>query len=186
MYLKKTKKAPFADVLRNRCFAILSVKHVCWSLFFSYQKETPTQALSCECCEFLRTDFFVEHLRWLPLKGCIMDFFTGKFPDSGKFHQELDLEYIKQRRWWDVYVCFMVLLNVQYIMSNKLRKNSFRHSDWTYFLAEQNYTGFTKISMNRIWLWNIRGVKQQNFTTYKTNIVIKTDSIQIDVKRKCM
>ena len=42
-------------------------------------------------------------------------------------------------------------------MLNKFNKNSFRHPDLTYFLAEQNYkkkkmkkaSGLTKISMNR-------------------------------------
>ena len=55
----------------------------------------------------------------------------------------------------DVYVCFMILLNVQYIMLNKFNKNSSRHSDLTYFLAEQNYkemkktSGLTKMPLNR-------------------------------------
>ena len=68
---------------------------------------------------------------------------------------QLELGYLNQKRWWDVYVCFMILLNVQYIMLNKFNKNSFRHSDLTYFLAEQNFkemkktSGFTKISLNR-------------------------------------
>ena len=42
-------------------------------------------------------------------------FFTGKFPDGGKLYQELELEYLNQRRWWDVYVCFMSLLNVKQV-----------------------------------------------------------------------
>ena len=39
---------------------------MCWSLFFDkvVKKETPTQVFSCE---FLRTPFFTEHLRWLLL-----------------------------------------------------------------------------------------------------------------------
>ena len=64
-------------VLKN--FAIFSVKHLCWSLFFSYQKETPTQVLSWEYCKIFENSFFVEHLRWLLLKGSIMDFLLESF-----------------------------------------------------------------------------------------------------------
>ena len=60
-------------VLKN--FSIFSVKHLRWSLFFSYQKENPTQVLSCEYCEFYENSFFIEHLRWLLLKGSILYFF---------------------------------------------------------------------------------------------------------------
>ena len=60
-------------VLKN--FSIFSVKHLRWSFFFSYQKENRTRVLSSEYCEFFENSFFVKHLRWLLLKGSIMDFF---------------------------------------------------------------------------------------------------------------
>ena len=69
-------------------------------------------------------------------EGLYHGFFTGKFPDSGKLHEQLELEYLSQRSWWDVYVCFMVLLNVQNIML-KFNKNSFRHPDLTYILLNR-------------------------------------------------
>ena len=65
-------------------------------------------------------------------------FSIGKFQDSGKCYQQLELEYLNQRRWWDVYVCFIVLLNVQYVMLNTFNKNptpTFNiFSCWTEFL----------------------------------------------------
>ena len=86
---------------------------------------------------------------------------------------QLELEYLNQKRWWDLYVCFMILLNVQHIMLNKFNRNSFRNSDLTYFLAEQNHkemrktSGFTKISLNRDWLWNICGVNSKSLQPRK-------------------
>ena len=121
-----------------KIFAIFSGNELYWSLFFSYQKETPAQMLSCEYCEIFESNFFTELLRWLLLKGSIMHFFTGTFPDSGKLYQQLELEYLNQRSWWDVYVCFMVLLNVQYIMLNNFHKNPLWHPNLKYSLAEQN------------------------------------------------
>ena len=41
--------------------------------------------------KFPRTALFTEHLRWLLLKGSIMDSFTGKFPDRGNLYQQLAL-----------------------------------------------------------------------------------------------
>ena len=85
-------------------------------------------------------------------EGLHLGLFPGNFSDRGKLYQQLELEYLNQKRWWDVYVSFMILLNVQYI---KFSKNSFRHSDLTYLLAEQNYkemkktSGLAKMSMNR-------------------------------------
>ena len=64
-------------ILKN--FTIFSVKHLRWSLFFSYQKKTPTQVLSWEYCEIFETSFFIEHLRCLLLKGSIMDFLLESF-----------------------------------------------------------------------------------------------------------
>ena len=51
-------------VLKN--FAVFTEKHLCWSLFLIklqafrqfYQKETPTQVLSCEYCEIFKSSFF--------------------------------------------------------------------------------------------------------------------------------
>ena len=53
-------------------------------------------------------------------------FFTGKCPDSGKLYQQLELEFLNQRSCWDVYACFIVLLNFQYIMLNMFNKNSIK------------------------------------------------------------
>ena len=125
------------------------------SVFSLIKKRPKHRCFPVNTAKFLRTAFFIEHLPWLLLKGSINRFFTGKFPDSGKLYQHLELEYVNQRRWWDMYVCFMFLLNVQYIMLNKFNKNSSRHSDLTYFLAEQNYkemkktSGLTKMPLNR-------------------------------------
>ena len=141
MYLKRIKKPPLADVLRNRCSEnvryILGKWTVLESLFL-LSKGTPTQMLCCEYCEIFENSFFIEQLRWLLLKGSIIHFFTGKFPDSGKLYQQLELEYLNQRSWWDMYDCFTVLLNVQYIMLNNFRKNPFRHPNLTYYLVEHN------------------------------------------------
>ena len=58
-------------VLKN--FTIFTGKHLCCCFFiinlqFLFNKETPTQVFSCEYChKVLRTAFFIEHLRWLPL-----------------------------------------------------------------------------------------------------------------------
>ena len=82
-------------VLKN--FTIFSVKHLCWSLFFSYQKETPAQVLSWEYCEIFENSFFVEP-SMAASEGLHHGFFTGKFPDGGKLYQQLELEYLNQRR----------------------------------------------------------------------------------------
>ena len=118
-------------VLKN--FVIFSVKHLCWSLFFFYQKETPTQVLSWEYCKLFENSFFVEP----PMagsEGFHHGFFTGKFPDGVKLYQQLELEYLNQRRWWDVLSVLWV-----YLMLIKFDKNYFRHLDLIYFLAEQYY-----------------------------------------------
>ena len=69
----RTQKPLFAN------FEIFSGKHLCWSLFFSYQKETPTHVLSCEYCKIFENIFFIDHLRWLLLKGSIMDSLLESF-----------------------------------------------------------------------------------------------------------
>ena len=112
----RTQKPLFAN------FEIFSGKHLCWSLFFSYQKETPTNVLSCEYCKIIENNFFYRPPPVAASEGLHHGFFTGKFPDSGKLYQRLELEYLNQRRWWDVYVCFMVLLNVQYIMFEQVQQ----------------------------------------------------------------
>ena len=81
-------------ILKN--YVKFSGKQLCWSVFFSYQKQTPTQV--CEYREIFENSFFIEHLRWLLPKGFMMDFLTGKFPDSEKFYQQLELDYLNQRR----------------------------------------------------------------------------------------
>ena len=70
-------------------------------------------------------------------EGLHHGFFTGKFPDGGKLYQQLELEYLNQRMWWDVYVCFMILLNVLCIMLNKFNKNSFRHPNLSIILLNR-------------------------------------------------
>ena len=50
-------------VLKN--FAILTGKHLCQSLFVSYnfiKKETLAQGFSCEFCKIFKDTFFTEHL----------------------------------------------------------------------------------------------------------------------------
>ena len=53
-------------------FAIFTGKHLCWSLFSvklqasdlqPCRKETRTQVLSCEICEFFKNTYFEEHRR---------------------------------------------------------------------------------------------------------------------------
>ena len=52
-------------VLKN--LAIISGKHLCWSLFAGLQVcnfiETPTLMFSCEYWEFFKNTYFEEHLR---------------------------------------------------------------------------------------------------------------------------
>ena len=141
MYLKRIKKPPLQMFFEKgvlKIFALFSGNELYWSLFFSYQKGTPTQMLSCEYCKIFENSFFIERLWWLLLQGSIMHFFTGKFPDTGTLYQQLELEYLNWRSWRDLYVCFMVLLNVQYITLNNFQKNPFRHPNLTYYVAEQN------------------------------------------------
>ena len=132
-------------------FAIFSVKYLCWSLFFSYQKETPTQVLSCENSEIFENSFFIEELRRLILKGAIMNFLLESFQivESCIKNQNLNISI----KGGDE-TCMSVLWF--YLMLNKnFNKNSFKHPDLTYFLAEQNYKEMKKtcvlkkISMNR-------------------------------------
>ena len=59
----------FAGVFQNKClknFTIFTEKHLCWSLFLKscrpeglqlYQKDTPTQVLSCEYCKIVKNSF---------------------------------------------------------------------------------------------------------------------------------
>ena len=122
-------------VLKN--FEMFSGKHLCRSLFFSYEKETPTQVLSCEYYEVFKNSFFYRTPRVCASEGLHHRFFTEKFPGSGKLYQQLEHEYRNQSRWWDVYVCLMVLLNVQYIKLNTFNKHSLRHRDLTDFRANR-------------------------------------------------
>ena len=119
------------DVLEN--IAIFSGKHLCWSLFFSYQKGTPTKVLTWEYCKIVGNSLFYR----IPSERFHYEYFSVKFPNSGKLYQQLELEYLNQRRWWDVYICFMILLNFQYIMLFKFNKNYFRQPDLAYFLPEK-------------------------------------------------
>ena len=123
------------DVLEN--IAIFSGKHLCWSLFFSYQKGIPTKVLTWEYCKIVGNSLFYR----IPLVAASerfhYEYFSVKFPNSGKLYQQLELEYLNQRRWWDVYICFMILLNFQYIMLFKFNKNYFRQPDLAYFLPEK-------------------------------------------------
>ena len=57
---------------------------------FLLLKGTPAQVLSCEYCEIFENSFFIQKLRWLLLKGLIMDFLLEI--DSGKLYQQLELE----------------------------------------------------------------------------------------------
>ena len=125
------------DVLKN--IAIFSGKHLCWSLFFSDQKGTPTKVLTWEYCKIVGNSLFYR----IPLVAASerfhYEYFSVKFPNSGKLYQQLELEYLNQRRWWDVYICFLILLNVQYIMLFKFNKNYFRQPDLTYLLPEKKF-----------------------------------------------
>ena len=117
------------DVLKN--FAIFTGKHLCWILSL-----IKLQAFKLLLKRDSNTDVFLWILQnfWEQLfyrtsqvaasKGLHDGFFIGQFTDSGKLYKQLELEYLNQRRWWDVYVCFMVLLNVECILLNTSGKNS--------------------------------------------------------------
>ena len=55
------------SVLKN--FAMLTGKHLCWSLFFikvsdfQHRWESPTQLISCECPKIIKNTYFEEHLQ---------------------------------------------------------------------------------------------------------------------------
>ena len=57
------------DVLNN--FAVVTGKHLCWSLF---SIETLTQVYSFEYCKLSKNSFITERLRWLLLMGHILNF----------------------------------------------------------------------------------------------------------------
>ena len=140
--LKKKQKgvSVFKNDLRSHCLqiffkinvlknlAILSGKHLCWSLFSSYQKGTPAEVLYCEYCKIFENSFFIQKLQWLLMKGFIMDFLLEV--ESGKLYQQLELEYLNWKRWWDVYVYFMVVKYIQEKFFHAPRFNK--------FVAEQN------------------------------------------------
>ena len=53
----------------NTCVGVL------WGLQL-YQKETPTQMVSCEIYKIFRNTFFTEHLQWLLLTLCVLKLFN--------------------------------------------------------------------------------------------------------------
>ena len=68
------KQSPEGFCIRGalKKFANFTEKYLCWSLFiiklqaFSlqvFQKETPTQVLSCEVCETFKNTYFEKHLQ---------------------------------------------------------------------------------------------------------------------------
>ena len=127
----------FFEIGVLKILAIFSEKNLYWSCFFSHQKETPTQVLSLWILRNFSEQAFYRTPPVTASEGLHHGLFTGKFPGSTNLCQQLELEHLNQGRWLDVYVCFMVLLNVQYIMLNAFNKNSFRHPNSTCYLAEQ-------------------------------------------------
>ena len=58
-------------------FAKFTRKRLCWCLFLTVSKETPTPVFSCEICEIFKSTYFKEHLRttasniyWLDIYWC--------------------------------------------------------------------------------------------------------------------
>ena len=45
-----------------KIFAIFTGKHLCWCLFFNYQKRDSSTGVSCEYCEIFKETYFEEHL----------------------------------------------------------------------------------------------------------------------------
>ena len=58
--------------------------------FFSYQKKTPTQVLSCEYCEIFENNFFYRTPPMAASEGLHHGHFTRKFPNSVKLYQQLE------------------------------------------------------------------------------------------------
>ena len=67
-------------------------------MFFSYQKKTLWQVLSWEYYEIFENSIFYRTPPVAASEGLHHGFFPGKFPDSGKLYQQLELEYLNQRR----------------------------------------------------------------------------------------
>ena len=79
---EKYWKQPLVDTFRNRCsfsnFAIFIGKHLCWSpvlikaersrIATLLKKRLQHRCFLVNIAKFLRTPFFIEHLRWLLLK----------------------------------------------------------------------------------------------------------------------
>ena len=63
----------FPAVLQNRCFAIFTGKHLCWSLYLiklqairtaTLLKRDSSKVFSCEIFKTFENTFFTEHVRW--------------------------------------------------------------------------------------------------------------------------
>ena len=87
-------------VIRN--FAICTGKHLCWSLFLIKLQAEPlpkrvlTQVIPVILAKFLRTTFFMEHLRWLLMSVC-----QSKYSMMGIWRSSLLNQ--KQNIWDDFY-----------------------------------------------------------------------------------
>ena len=66
---RSSRSQMFCKIGNLRNFAMFTGKHLCWSLFFNKEKETPTQVFPCDyLCEFFRTASLIEHPWWLLLE----------------------------------------------------------------------------------------------------------------------
>ena len=134
MYLKRTKKPQFADVLLQ--MLQYSRASTCAGVSFSPIKKRPQyRCFPVNIAKFLRTSFLIEHLRWLLLKDSIMDYLLESFQivENCISNQNLNISIKKGNE-----ACISVLwflLNVQYIMLNKFNKDSLRQPDLKILLS---------------------------------------------------
>ena len=67
--IRSSRPEVFCKIGALRFVTKFTEKHLCESLYF--KKMTLVKVFSCEFCEFLRTPFFTEHLRWLLLTNAV-------------------------------------------------------------------------------------------------------------------
>ena len=65
---RSSRPEVFCEKGVHRNFAKFTGKGLCQSLFFNKVAGLRLRPEACELCEFLRTPFIIEHLRWLLLK----------------------------------------------------------------------------------------------------------------------
>ena len=64
-FLKSVQKQPYADILQGVLKSFATAKRMCWSPFLiKWKKKLQHKCFPVNIAKFLRTDFFIEYLRW--------------------------------------------------------------------------------------------------------------------------